>query len=191
MSRKWYQAILIRDRKRYHTYSWGYFSIFKTFIVFVSFSFSFFLYNQCKFCETKKCYVIFSLQVQRIGIIADIDRVIMVIFHFWVECCQKYASHQKKFQIKVVRNWILSKKVCKHICFPPEWHDIVLKWQNAFNLGLNVAKITHHTKKKSFKLNLFGIEFRTKKSASAYVYLSPEKDWYGEILYWNNKLHLE
>ncbi len=45
----------------------------------------------------------------------------------------------------------------------------VLKWKDTFNLGLNAAKNTHHIKKR-FKQKLFGIEFRTKKSASVYVY---------------------
>ncbi len=35
--------------------------------------------------------------------------------------CQNYASNQKKFQIKVVRNWISYKKVNERICLsPPE-----------------------------------------------------------------------
>ncbi len=33
--------------------------------------------------------------------------------------CQKYTSHPKKFQIKVVRNWISYKKVREHMCVPP------------------------------------------------------------------------
>ncbi len=49
----------------------------------------------------------------------------------------------------------------------------VQKWQFIFNLGINAAKHTHHMKK-SFKLKLFKIEFRTKKSASASVYLPRE-----------------
>ncbi len=49
---------------------------------------------------------------------------------------------------------------------------------------------------KSFKQKLFGIEFHTKKSANAYVYLpqsgpTGSKDWYGWniILYLNGKIH--
>ncbi len=60
-----------------------------------------FLYNQCKFCESKKCYVICSLQVRSIGIIVHINSLIMVIFHFWVERCRKYTSHQKSFKQKL------------------------------------------------------------------------------------------
>ncbi len=33
--------------------------------------------------------------------------------------CQRYALHQKKVQIKVVRNWISYKKVSGHICLSP------------------------------------------------------------------------
>ncbi len=33
--------------------------------------------------------------------------------------CQKYTSHQKKLPIKVVQNWISSKKVRKGICLSP------------------------------------------------------------------------
>ncbi len=46
----------------------------------------------------------------------------------------------------------------------------VQKWEIRFALGLNTAKDTHYIIK-SFKLNMFRIEFRTKKSARAYVYL--------------------
>ncbi len=42
--------------------------------------------------------------------------------HYGAQRCQKYALHQKKIRIKVVRNWILYKKVRKHICLlPHEW----------------------------------------------------------------------
>ncbi len=40
---------------------------------------------------------------------------------FRAQRCQKYASHEKKLQIKVVQNWILYKKVPECICLsPPE-----------------------------------------------------------------------
>ncbi len=35
---------------------------------------------------------------------------------FRVQSCQKYASHKKKVQIKIVQNWTLYKKVCECIC---------------------------------------------------------------------------
>ncbi len=36
--------------------------------------------------------------------------------------CQKYTTHQKNLQIKVVRNWISYKKVCECICLSAtEW----------------------------------------------------------------------
>ncbi len=40
---------------------------------------------------------------------------------FRAQRCQKYTSHQKKLPIKVVQNWILSKKVHKRICLSPPW----------------------------------------------------------------------
>ncbi len=46
------------------------------------------------------------------------------------------------------------------------------KWESRFCLGLDAAKYTHRIKK-SFKSKLCEIEFCTKKSASAYVYLLP------------------
>ncbi len=56
--------------------------------------------------------------------------------------CQKYASPEKKLKIKVVRNWILSRKVCECICLspPPSWVELgtwkidyaVQKRQNTF-----------------------------------------------------------
>ncbi len=38
---------------------------------------------------------------------------------FRAEHCQKYASHEKKLEIKVVWNWILSQKVRESICLSP------------------------------------------------------------------------
>ncbi len=52
----------------------------------------------------------------------------------------------------------------------------VPQWEIRFTLGLNAAKTTHYTEK-SFKWKLFGIEFRTKKYASTYVYLPHEWSW--------------
>ncbi len=51
-------------------------------------------------------------------------------------------------------------------------HEIVQKWKNTFTFALNAAKNTHYPKK-SFKWKFFSIEFQTKKSARAYVYLPP------------------
>ncbi len=80
---------------------------------------------------------------------------------FGAQSCQKYTSHEKKFQIKVVRNWILYKKVLEHICLSLphprvelEWliwlkYDIVLKGENTFNLELKAAK--KRITQKSFK----------------------------------------
>ncbi len=53
----------------------------------------------------------------------------------------------------------------------------VEKWKNKFTLTLNVAKNTHCIKKR-FIWILFGIEFRTKKSEIAYVYLPPQSGDY-------------
>ncbi len=55
-----------------------------------------------------------------IGKIADISCVIMVIFHFWVERCQKYRSNPKKFQIKVVGIEFCPKKSANaYVYLPP------------------------------------------------------------------------
>ncbi len=41
-------------------------------------------------------------------------------FNLGLNAAKKYASHQKRLQIRVVRNWILSKEARKRIClFPP------------------------------------------------------------------------
>ncbi len=39
---------------------------------------------------------------------------------FTAQHCQKYASHKKKVQIKVVQNWISYKKVSMCICLSPQ-----------------------------------------------------------------------
>ncbi len=44
------------------------------------------------------------------------------LYTFRAQCCQKYASHQKKLHIKVVHYWISSKKsVSAYVYVPPEW----------------------------------------------------------------------
>ncbi len=78
--------------------------------------------------------------------------------HYGAQHRQKYALHRKKLQIKVVQNWILSKKVRENISSisPPPWsgarglerltwlkYNIALKRQITFHLGLNAAKNTH------------------------------------------------
>ncbi len=96
--------------------------------------------------------------------------------------CQKYASHQKKLQIKVVRNRILSKKVHERICLLPPGMELgaqkigkfeVLFWRETVNYIQFRAhccqKYASH--QKTFKWKLFEIEFCTKKSRSANVYL--------------------
>ncbi len=49
----------------------------------------------------------------------------------------------------------------------------VQKWESRLNLRIDAAENTHYTQK-FFKLKLLIIEFRTKKSVGAYVYLPPE-----------------
>ncbi len=127
---------------------------------------------------------------------------------FRVQHCQKYTSHKKKVQIKVVQNWISYKKVCKRIClsFPGVelggskigMFEVLLcrKMQITFNLGLNAVKNTHPMKKASNKscseLN-FG-----QKSLWAHMSISPQSGtrglkrliWWNIILCWNGKLYL-
>ncbi len=67
---------------------------------------------------------------------------------FRAQRCRKYATQPKNLQVKVVRHWILSKKVCRGICLsPPEWSlgarkiymvEILhlYKTENPFHLGL-------------------------------------------------------
>ncbi len=52
-------------------------------------------------------------------------------------------------------------------------HDIVLKCQITFNVGLNAAKNMRYTKKVSIKSSS-ELNFVTKKSTSACVYFLPE-----------------
>ncbi len=51
--------------------------------------------------------------------------------HLRVQHSQKFASHRKKLKIKIVQNWITSKKVSERICLSPsrvelggskDWH---------------------------------------------------------------------
>ncbi len=52
----------------------------------------------------------------------------------------------------------------------------VQKWEHRFALGLDAAKNTHYIQK-CCKLKLFSLEFHTKKSVGAYVYLPHEWSW--------------
>ncbi len=69
-----------------------------------------------------------------------------------------------------INHWNGARGLERFAC--SKYYDVE-KRQITFNLGLNASKNTYHMKK-SFKQKLFGIEFRTKKSASAYVYLPSE-----------------
>ncbi len=83
---------------------------------------------------------------------------------FKTQRCQKYASHEKKLQIKVVRNWISYKKVRERMCLSPprvqlgglkDWHV----WSTVYREMANYIqfraqpcqKYASHTKKASDK----------------------------------------
>ncbi len=98
------------------------------------------------------------------------------ITYFGTRHCQKYASHPKKFEMKVVSCWILYKKVHERICLSPSQsgatglerlicfkYYIVLKWKSRFTLELDTAKNTHYMRKR-FEWKLLTIEFWTKVS---------------------------
>ncbi len=101
---------------------------------------------------------------------------------FRAQHCQKYASHQKKDQIKVIWNWTSYKNVCERIslCPPPQsgarrlerliWlkYYIVLKRKNTFNLGLNTDK-NADSKRKGSNKNYSEFNFLQKKSVGAYL----------------------
>ncbi len=109
------------------------------------------------------------------------------IIHFRAQCCWKYASHSKKLQMKVAQNWILYKKSpSAYVYLPLQWSwetrkiDLIeilnfTERQITFTLRLNAAKNAHRIRK-NFEWKLFKIEFRTKKSPNAYVYLLLEID---------------
>ncbi len=81
---------------------------------------------------------------------------------------QKYASNQKKLQIKVLQNWILYQKVRERVYLhphpPPQsrarrlkrliWlkYYFIPKRQNTFNFGLNTRKIRIKSKKLQIKV---------------------------------------
>ncbi len=55
--------------------------------------------------------------------------------YFGAQCCQKYALHQKKVQMKVVWKWISYKKDREHICLSrPRVELGVFKDQYIWNL---------------------------------------------------------
>ncbi len=75
-----------------------------------------------KFCIKSIKSLIFA---KRTIFLTSINLVIIFDYVEWAnyiqfraQHCQKYASHEKKLEIKVVRHWILSKKVRKRICLP-------------------------------------------------------------------------
>ncbi len=103
-------------------------------------------------------------------------------FHIQFRAQRKVRITQKKLQIEVVRNCSLYKKVCEGICLflarvelgaLKDWYSLnmILYWNGKIHSieGSMLHKTMHHTKK-SFKYKLFGIELRTKKFTSAYVY---------------------
>ncbi len=90
------------------SYLWAFFQFFP-------------LYNQCKFCETKKmlCYLLTISALHRHNCWYQLC-VIMVIFHFWVEHWRKYASHQKKVSnISCSELNFVQKSTRARICLPP------------------------------------------------------------------------
>ncbi len=106
----------------------------------------------------------------------------MAIFHFWVERCQKYASHQKKLQIKVVRNWISPEKVRKRIClsFPgvelggsKDWQvqNIIMYRNSKLHLiqCSMLPKIRMHEKKLPIKVVWHWISSKKVRYASVYL----------------------
>ncbi len=61
-----------------------------------------------------------ELGTRKIGIFEVLlCREMAIYIQFRTQRCQKYTSHEKKFQIKLVRNWILYKEVCESICLSP------------------------------------------------------------------------
>ncbi len=73
--------------------------------------------------------------------------------------CQNYRLYQKMVQIKVVKHWILYKKVSGRMSVSHrsgakrkqrlqslKYYYNVLKWESRFTLGLDAAKNTHYIK---------------------------------------------
>ncbi len=122
-----------------------------------------------------------ALVVNKLYFIYSYDNIVLRL---------KYAIFRKKLQIKVFQHRILGKKVREGICLSPPSGAGGLE-----RYGLNI-KLYRNGKyalfQKRLKSKFFGIEFRTKKSARAYVYLPPQsgarglETWYGL----NIKLHL-
>ncbi len=117
----------------------------------------------------------------------------------WLKLCliyQKYVSHEKKTSNKscLELNFV-EKRPRTHMSIPPgvelggskDWYvsNVILYWiGKVYSLSrLNIAKNMYRTKR-SFKLKLFGIEFRPKKVrericiSSPGVKLGGSKDWY-------------
>ncbi len=106
----------------------------------------------------------------------------------------KIRITSKKFQIKAVRNWILSKKVPERLCLShprvelggsKNWQvwSIVLKGKSKLRstLGLNAAKNTHRIKKK-LQIKVVRNWISSKKVRDCICQSSPEKlggskDW--------------
>ncbi len=84
---------------------------------------------------------------------------------FRAQCCQKYTSHPKKLQIKIVWNWISHKKVRKHICLSfgkvelggaKDWYgwNIILHWNSKIHSfrDQRCQKYASHQKKVQIKV---------------------------------------
>ncbi len=80
--------------------------------------------------------------------------------HFGAGRCQKYALYPKKIQIKVVKHWILYKKVSGRIRLSPSRMELggfkdchllksynVQKWGSRITLGLDSAENMHYIQK--------------------------------------------
>ncbi len=122
--------------------------------------------------------------------------------------CQKYASHQKKLQIKVVRHWISSKKVRELICLSPpgvelgdskDWQvpSIILKGNSKLHSIYCSILRKIRTASKKFQIKVVRNWISSKKVRER-VCLSPcgvelgcSKEWQVRsiILKGNSKLH--
>ncbi len=105
-------------------------------------------------------------------------------FTFGLNAARKYTLFQKKLQIKVFRHRILYKKVREGICLSPPrvglgcLKDEIAKILNCIETENCINFWAERCRKyalfqKKFQIKVFRIEFRTKKSARAYVYLPP------------------
>ncbi len=97
------------------------------------------------------------------------------------EHCRRYPFYKKKLRIKIVQNSIFYKKFSQRICLIIPGVEVgarkiaifeILEWESKFTLGLNAAKDTDICINKNFKYKLFKIQFPTKNSVGAFVYLS-------------------